>query len=69
MSQAIRMGNPLKTDLVGVFFSLPLARAKEISARVAGAVTTQASGGRQTWMREGMKFSVTVSHTNFSACP
>ena len=49
----IRMGNPLNLDLARVFFSLPLGRAKEISARVAGAVLTQASGGRDLLGEKG----------------
>jgi hypothetical protein len=43
----IRTGNPLRFDPATVFFSLPLDQAKEISARVAASVVTQAPGGRE----------------------
>jgi hypothetical protein len=49
----IRMGNPLRFDLAAVFFSLPLDRAKGISARVAAVVVTQASGGRELLNEKG----------------
>jgi hypothetical protein len=49
----IRMGNPLGFDLAAVFFSLPLDRAKGISARVAAVVVTQASGGRELLNEKG----------------
>jgi hypothetical protein len=53
VNQVIRMGNPLKLDLATVFFSLPLDRAKEIAARVAAVVVTQASGGRELLDEKG----------------
>jgi hypothetical protein len=43
----IRAGNPLRFPPATVFFSLPLGQAREISARVAAAVVTQAPGGRE----------------------
>ena len=49
----IRTGNPLRFDPATVFFSLPLGQAREISARVAAVVLTQASGGRELLDRTG----------------
>lgn len=43
----IRFDSPFGFDPTKVFFALPLAQARAISARVAAVVATQASGGRE----------------------